>query len=127
MHTAGSYKEGDCHCYLSNGNQPWSLWFYSFLSIPFLALCLSQLSQFLFGLEVKFYVMIVEGCGVRRHKSGIGEKVWCKYRYVERLVNLYEAAVLWLLDGLKDKGCLNRFGVDFSRDIEVLLDGNRKW
>ncbi|KAF5770381.1 putative tetratricopeptide-like helical domain superfamily [Helianthus annuus] len=120
MHTAGSYKEGDCHCcsdvyllpqffcifvYLSNGNQPWSLWFYSFLSIPFRALFLSQLSQIMFGLKGKFYVMIVKGCGVRRHKSGIGEKVWC---------------------GLKDKGCLNRFGVDCSRDTEVVLDGNRK-
>ncbi|KAJ0704709.1 putative tetratricopeptide-like helical domain superfamily [Helianthus annuus] len=90
---------------LSNGNQPWSLWFYSFLSIPFRALFLSQLSQIMFGLKGKFYVMIVKGCGVRRHKSGIGEKVWC---------------------GLKDKGCLNRFGVDCSRDTEVVLDGNRK-
>ncbi|KAJ0470075.1 putative tetratricopeptide-like helical domain superfamily [Helianthus annuus] len=31
-----------------------------------------------------------------------------------------------LKGGLKDKGCLNRFGVDCSRDTEVVLDGNRK-
>ncbi|KAJ0657446.1 putative tetratricopeptide-like helical domain superfamily, pentacotripeptide-repeat region of PRORP [Helianthus annuus] len=62
---------------LSNGNQPWSLWFYSFISITFRTLFLSQLSQIMFGLKGKFYVMIVKGCGVRRHKSGIGEKVWC--------------------------------------------------